>query len=113
MKKLFVLVSVVLLSSFAEAKQSHICGSEFDVSFADYQVEQAISSHQARPVLQSLKKIAAYQKQAHVDLNQIAELEARADASTNPNFEYEQTLLAALHAEVVANCFRIVELQSL
>lgn len=113
MKKLLTIMSVVLLSSFAEAKQSHICGSEFDVSFADYQVEQAINSHQARPVLQSLKKIAAYQKQAHVDLIQITELEARADASANPNFEYEQTLLAALNAEVVANCFRIVELQSL
>lgn len=113
MKKLLVLLSVVLLSSFAEAKQSHICGSEFDVTFADFQVEQAINSHQAKPILQSLKRIAAYQKQARMDLNQITELEARADASANPNFEYEQTLLAALNAEVVANCFRIVELQSL
>ena len=113
MKKILMLVSVVLLSSVAEAKKSHICGSEFDVSFADYQVEQAINSNQAGPILQNLKKIADYHKQAQANLNKIAELEFRAAATANSNFEYEQALLAALNAEVAANCFRIVELQSL
>lgn len=112
MQKTLMLVSLVLLTSFAEAKQSHVCGSEFDVSFADYQVEQAISSHQTKLVIQNLKHIATYQKQSHADLNKIAELASRADETSNPNFEYEQTQIAALNAEIAANCFRIVDIQS-
>ena len=112
MRKTLMLVFVVLMASLAEAKQSNVCGSEFDISFADYQVEQAISSHQTKLLIQNLKRIATYQKQAHADLNKITELEARADEIANPKYEYEQTQIAALNAEIAANCFRIVDLQS-
>lgn len=112
MNKILILVVCGFMTSFAEAKQAHICGSEFDVTFADYQLEQAVKTNQPHDVVQNLRKISIYQKHAQTDLNRIRELEERAAEASNLNADDEQAMMTALNADVVANCARIVGLQS-
>lgn len=110
MKNIFL--STLIIFTFAlhaEARQSHVCGSEFDVSFSDYEVEQAMRTHQPTSVVRNLRKIAVLQKQAHRSLKQLADFESQ--LHENQITESEQTQIAAFNAEVVALCFQIEELR--
>lgn len=110
MKNIFLSTLIILTFTLqAEARQPHVCGSEFDVSFSDYEVEQAVRTHKPAAVIRNLQKIAAYQKQAHRNLKNLAEFESQIDDS--PISESDQTQIAAFNAQIVALCFQIEELR--
>lgn len=106
MKNVILVLAITLTWALqSQARQPHVCGSDFDVSFSDYEVEQAVRTHQPASVIQNLKKIAAKQKLAHKHLQELADFESRLEESESS--EANQTQIAAFNAQVVALCVQI------